>query len=213
MVKSFNAYFTSIAGQIIIVDKSHNNSMYYDPLSFLHSKIKQPNSRLKLKCTTTHEINKIIMTLNTKNSCGYDEISSKILKASAPFIVIPLTFIFNKIISTGVFPERLKLSEVIPLFKKGSKTDFLNYSPVLLLSVFSKIIEKVIHMRLYNYLLEHNILCKEQFGCRKKITDYAIFYLLNSVLFSLDKKYFVGGLFCDLQKAFDCVNNKILLIN
>jgi hypothetical protein len=213
IAESFNTYFSSIACQIIMEAAPHNNSMYENPLSFLHGKLNQPKSRLKFKFTNTHEINNIIMTLSTKDSCGYDEISSRILKVNAPFIVSPLTFIFNKILSTGVFPERLKFSEVIPLFKKVSKTDLSNYRPVSLLSVFfPKIIEKVIHKRLYNYLREHNLLCKEQFGFRGKIsTDSAIFDLLNSVLFSLDKKHFVGGLFCELQKAFDCVNHKILL--
>jgi hypothetical protein len=167
---------------------------------------------LELKHTTTHEINNIIQSLSTKDSRGYDEISSRILKISATFIISPLTFIFNRILTTGVFPERLKFSEVTPLFKKGSKTDLSNYRPISLLPVFLKLIEKIIYKRLYSYLMEHNLLVDEQFGFREQIsTDSAIFDLLNSVLFSLDNKHFVGGLFCDLQKAFDCVNHRVLL--
>ena len=53
---------------------------------------------------------------------------------------------------------------------------------------------------------------KEQFGFREKAsTDMATHALLNTVLLSLDKKEYVGGLFCDLQKAFDCVNHDTLL--
>ena len=60
--------------------------------------------------------------------------------------------------------------------------------------------------------MEHKLLVDEQFGFREQIsTDSAIFDLLNSVLFSLDNKHLVGGLFCDLQKAFDCVNHRVLL--
>ena len=132
--------------------------------------------------------------------------SSRILKISAPYILSPLTHIFNKILSTGIFPERLKFSEVKPLFKKGLTTEFSNYRPISLLITFSKIIEKIIYKRLYNYLLKHDILVKEQFGFRVGLsTDIATYALLNSVLMSLDKKHLVGGLFCHLQKAFDCV--------
>jgi len=76
------------------------------------------------------------------NSYAYDEISSRILKVSTPYIVPPLTYIFNKILSTGTFPDRLKYSEVRPLYKKGDKTDVSNYRPISLLISFSKIIGK-----------------------------------------------------------------------
>ena len=111
-----------------------------------------------------------------------------------------------------MFPERLKYSEVKPLFKKGSTTELSNYRAISLLTSFSKIIEKIIYKRLYNYLLKHNILAKEQFGFREGLsTDTATYALLNSVLLSLDKKHLVRGLFCDLQKAFNCVNHHIRL--
>jgi hypothetical protein len=88
-------------------------------------------------------------------------IKSKILKASAPFIITPLTYIFNKVLLTGVFPDRLKYSEVQPLFKKGEKNEITNYRPISLLPSFSKIIEKIIYNRLVSYLTEYNILADE----------------------------------------------------
>jgi hypothetical protein len=101
---------------------------------------------------------------------------------------------------------------VKPLFKKGATTEFSNYRPISLLTSFSKVTEKFIHKRLYQYLNVNNILVNEQFCFREKSsTEMATHFLLNTVLSSLDKKSFVGGLFYDLQKAFNCVNHDILL--
>jgi len=58
------------------------------------------------------------MSLKNKTSHGYDEISNKILKASAPCILSPLTYIFNKVLLSEIFPNRLKYSEIQPLYKK-----------------------------------------------------------------------------------------------
>ena len=86
------------------------------------------------------------------------------------------------------------------------------YRPISLLTLFSKIIEKIIYKRLYQHVLINNILVKEQFGFRENSsTDMATHDLLNTVLLSLDKKEYVGGLFCDLQKAFDCVSHDTVL--
>ena len=77
---------------------------------------------------------------------------------------------------------------------------------------FSKIIETFIYKRFYSYLINNNILVNEQFGFREKLsTDTAMYAFLNKVLSSLDKRNYVGGLFCYLQKAFHWVNHNILL--
>ena len=58
-----------------------------------------------------------------------------------------------------------------------------------------------------NHLTSNNISVKEQFGFRwNNSTETAIYTLINNILSSLNDKILVGGLFCDLEKAFDCVN-------
>jgi len=157
-------------------------------------------------------MSKIITELKHKNSCGYDKVTTRILKTVSPFIVSPLTHICNRMLSTGTFPDRLKYSEMKPIYKKGDKTQITNYRPISLLPVLSKIFEKVLYKRLYNHLSSNNILVKEQFGFRcNTSTEMAIYALINNILLSLNTKTLVGGLFCDQQKAFDCVNYEILL--
>jgi hypothetical protein len=80
-----------------------------------------------------------------------------------------------------------------------------NYRPISALTVFSKVLEKVMYNRLSHHMHTNNILIPEQFGFRQgKSTDNAAFKLTNSVLKSVNRKLHVGGMFCDSAKAFDC---------
>jgi hypothetical protein len=112
----------------------------------------------------------------------------------------------------GNFPLRLKFSEIKPIYKNGDKNDISNYRPISLLASISKIFERVIYNRMYLYIMKNNILAKEQFGYRPaRSTDAAAYYLINNILTALNKKEFVGGVFCNLHKAFDSVNYDIFL--
>jgi hypothetical protein len=160
---------------------------------------------------TNKEIKDIVKSLKLKHLYGYDEIPQYILKISLPFILSPLTYMCNKSPSLGVFPTRLKYSQINPIFKKGDRTDAANYRPISLLTSFSKIFEKVVCNRLQYHLDINNILAHEQHGFRTKLsTDSATHNLINTVPLALNNKVVVGCLFCDLTKAFDCVNHEIL---
>ena len=164
---AFNTYFISIVENLLTKNFSTNSK---SPMTHIQQNIHPFSSLTRLNTTTTYEISKIIHSLKRKDSQGYDEISSKILKVCAPYILSSLTYIFNKVLSTVVFPDWLKYSEVKPLFKMGDKTKISNYWPISLLPFFSKIIEKIIYKRLYCYLKDNNILVDEQFGFREGST-------------------------------------------
>ena len=85
-------------------------------------------------------------------------ISKRILSLLIEQIKKPLTHIINLSMSKGVFPEKLKLAQVIPLFKKGNSVLCTNYRPISLLSSFHKLFKKFMKMRLENYLDKNNIL-------------------------------------------------------
>ena len=95
---------------------------------------------------------------------------------------------------------------------KGDKDNVANYRPISLLTAFSKVFERIIYDRILQHIETNNILTEEQFGFRTfSSTDKASYKLTDGILDALNNKMMVGGIFCDLQKAFDCVNHSILL--
>jgi hypothetical protein len=88
------------------------------PLHYLLQSFTTPFPNMNLKFVSSKEVGKIIKSLKTKNSSGYNGISTKLLKINSCFISSPLTYICNKSLSSGIFPDRLKYAVVKPLFKK-----------------------------------------------------------------------------------------------
>jgi hypothetical protein len=183
-----------------------------DSLNYLFEVFKHQFPNINMTPVTNKEIKDIIKSLKWKNSQGYNEIPQNILKISMPFILSPLTYICNKSFSLSIFPMRLKYSQISPIFKKGEKTEMANYRPISLLTSFSRIFEKVTYNRVQHHIDVNNILAQEQYGFRaKSFTELATYNLINNILLALNSKLSVGGVFCDLTKAFDCVNHDVLL--
>jgi hypothetical protein len=143
IANAFNTCFSSVAENLFIKNVSGKNTINNkDSIPYLRQNFRQPFSTVQLRNTTTYETEKIINSLKCKNSYGYDEISSRILKVSTPYVLSPVTYIFHKILSTGIFPDILKFSEMKRLYKKGDKTEVSNYRPTSFLTSFSKITKK-----------------------------------------------------------------------
>jgi hypothetical protein len=128
----------------------------------LYSVYKEPFPQMQMAPITTKEIKDIIKSLPLKNSSSDNKIPLRILKISMLLIASPLTYLCNKSITTGSFPTRLKYSQVVPIFKKGNKTELTNYRPISLLTYFSKIFEILIYTRLNSHIMLNEILAKEQ---------------------------------------------------
>ena len=153
----------------------------------------------------------VISALPNK-STGPASIPLRLLKDVADLIIVPLCHIINLSFSTGIFPDLLKVSKVVAIHKGGSTQEVNNFRPISLLSIFDKIIEKLMHKRLYQFFEDHNVLYEFQFGFRKKMsTGHSLVEITEDIKQSIDNGKFGCGIFIDLKKAFDTVNHKILL--
>ena len=157
-------------------------------------------------------VEKVVKVLNPKSSCGKDGISTILLKKIIPEIKAPLTIIINQTLKTGIFPGKLKIAKVLPLFKKGDKTVFTNYRPISLLSSISKIFERIIFDQLYKYFVTNKLSYSSQYGFKKEhSTELGALEFVDRLIYKLDNGSVPIGIFIDLSKAFDTINHNILL--
>ena len=157
------------------------------------------------------EIAMIIDSLDLKKSTGPMSLPVYLLKTYKQFFSFWLAKLVNMSFEVGVFPDILKTAKVTPIHKKESKLNYMNYRPISLLSVLSKIYEKLIYLRIYGYLDKNNLIFAKQFGFRKNYsTNHALVSITERIKSMLDNGQFVCGIFIDLEKAFDTVNHEIL---
>ena len=157
-------------------------------------------------------MNHIILNLKSKTTTGYDNLSPKLIKSISHIISKPIILLINQSFKTSIFPTKLKIAKVIPIYKKGDPKLMENYRPISLLPTISKIFERVAYNQLSDYIFKNDILYSSQYGFRKKhSTEFAALELTDHILQEMDKGYLPIALFLDLSKAFDTLNHKILI--
>ena len=146
------------------------------------------------------------MCMDESKATGPDGIGPKLLREAGAAIVPSLTKLFNLCLTTSKMPKMWKHANVIPLHKKSDKCDFNNYRPVSLLSCVSKLLERIIFKKVFNYLRDNNILTPHQSGFRPgDSTTNQLAYMYHVFCQALDSKKDVRIVFCDISKAFDRV--------
>jgi len=205
IANAFNEHFSNVADQLIntLPPINHHFTNYL--------KASHP-STIYIFPTNPTEIKRLIDNTNPKLSAGFDQIAPILLKYLPDDALHALSYIFNLSLNQGKFISTFKNTKIIPIFKKGDPKNIANYRPISLLSAFSKILEKIMHRRLYSFLQRSHILVTEQFGFRSgHSTSHASTLAVNYVAEAFENKKSSLGIFLDLSKAFDTINHDILL--
>ena len=203
----FANFFSSIGERYSKNTPQSNHDVY----TYL-SKIKRNDKSIFLSPCTEIEIIKIIKSLKPKKSSGHDGIANMLLKELSDVISQPLRRIFNHSIESGVFPDLMKVTDVIPLHKSRNVHVVDNYRSISLLMTISKILEKMMYTRVYTFLNTTKQIYDSQYGFLSKHScEHAVSELVGHILKGKEKGEHTISIFLDLSKVFDTLEYSTLL--
>ena len=202
---AFNSYFIKATDDI----ESNIPNDDIDPLSFMDSLV--ANQSMFASPATPTEVCHVIASLKSKGSL-LSEIPTFVFKRMSKTLSPIICSFFYASLSSGVYPNVLKLARIVPIHKKGDKQDISNYRPISTISVISKIFECLMSDRVKEYLDKFSLISNSQFGFRSKMcTSDAICEFLDYVYSAIDDRAYVTCIFLDFTKAFDTFYHGILI--
>ena len=206
IANQFNTFFINIGANLA------KNIEYQGIKNHNHYLTETYNNAFEFTEIDDMTVKKVIDSLQAKNSSGFDGYSTKSLKHITPAIIKPLTLLTQQVLTTGIFPDKLKLAKVIPIYKKGEQALINNYRPISLLPVISKVLEKIIANQISSFFERNELFSRNQYGFRAAhCTEHAAIELTDRIITKMDNNEIPIGIFLDLSKAFDTINHKILL--
>jgi hypothetical protein len=211
VAEKFNSFFTTVASTLVeklpprpnIFGETFINNFY---------KHKVAENEFGLSAVNEELICSHLKKICISKATGLDKLPARFIKDAADVIAPCITHIVNLSINLGDVPKELKTARVVPLFKKNDKTEAGNYRPVSILSIISKIMERVVFDQFEAFLKEKSLIYKFQSGFRSSFsTDTCLIHLTDHIRKECDKGNYTGMVMLDLQKAFDTVDHGILL--
>ena len=205
MVNKFNEYFVNIgpnlAKEIPLVGGNETFNLPFNKCNTMF-----------LGGVCESDILEVVKEFKSKKSTDCNDLNMSLIKEVIFCVLEPLTYICNKSFQTGIFPDKMKIAKVIPIYKNGDKQSVSNYRPISLLPQFSKILEKLFVKRLDSFIEKYDILNDYQYGFRRnRSTSLAVMEFVENIATVLDNKQFGVGVFIDLRKAFDTIDHSLLL--
>ena len=183
------------------------------PLQKLQELMRNRTCTFKLRAFHPDEVLKILNKLNKNSkSCGLDTIDAYVLSLAKEELLPVITHIVNLSITEKCFPTEWKCAKVIPLHKKNEVTYPMNYRPVALLPIISKIVERVVYLQLSEYLEENDLLHPSHHGFRSKHnTSTALLHMVDTWMEALENDEISAVIMLDMSAAFDTIQHDILV--
>ena len=212
-----NDFFVSVAPKTLEkLQCTHNDETMYeipDQLKTCCNRQNPDNATFFIPFLAVHEVGKLISKMDSKKSVGLDSVNVQLLKLSLPYIVEPLTYVYNLCIQKSCFPSGFKTAKVIPIPKtKDISNCPSDYRPISILSALSKPLERHIHKHMLKFFENFGLFHSYQSGFRENHScQTAVTRLTDTWLSALNERQMVGTVFLDLSKAFDLVNHIILM--
>ncbi|GBP27987.1 Probable RNA-directed DNA polymerase from transposon BS [Eumeta japonica] len=210
VAKAFETFFTDIP--VFTTSSLNSSPALAESLLRNNSSICDINLEFKFKHVSSEEVIKTFKSLDMKRTADIHGLSIIIVNSIIDYIAPHLAFIFNKCLDDGVFPDLMKDSKVIPLFKGGSASSPNNFRPISILPSLSKIFEKLILKQLLVHFYTNKLMSNKQFGfTRGRSTIDAGVELVQHIFGAWEDSRDAISIFCDLSKAFDCVHHETLI--
>ena len=207
ITNSFNEYFSTVGESLA----KQQNCKAPELEGYLKSQ-NQHHTSMFLHPTTTNKILALIKNLPNKRSSRYDNISNLLSKTLSTQISVQLEIIFNKSIEEGTFRTNMKKADIVPLYKSKDKQECLNYRPISLLITLSKLLEKIMYKRIYQFLEKTGQIFPSQYGFRTSHScENAVSELLSTIIKGKEQGLYTVCLFLDLSKAFDSLEHEMML--
>ena len=193
---AFNDHFsttgTKVANEVSLVTDGSSYADY----------IVSSNNKFFFSPISSSNVFSLLNKLSKSKATALDNISPKLIRECEDLFLVPLRNIFNKSLSSGLFPDDWKCTRVTPLFKQGERTDVNNYRPICVISLIAKVFERIVYDQLYSCLSNEEIITHQQSGFRSlHSTVTALLEATDSWAFNIDRGNVNAVVFLDLKKS------------